>query len=187
MWSKDVETGVELLLQDGHGTEVYGVAWQPDGSIICTGDFAGLIAVWDVRSGKRIHHFQGHSGKVLCLDWHRDGFHVASGSDDHTARAWDLRRRCEAYVLPAHSSLIADVRWAPASGEALITAGFDGKCRVWRHRDWALLNDLKAHDGKCMACDFGPNLDDGVLATSGYDRTFKLLSLIHISEPTDRG
>ena len=75
----DVETGAELLLQDGHGTEVYGVAWQPDGSIICTGDFAGLIAVWDVRSGKRIHHFQGHSGKVLCLDWHRDGFHVASG------------------------------------------------------------------------------------------------------------
>ena len=77
-------------------------------------------------------------------------------------------------MLPAHSSLIADVRWAPASGEALITAGFDGQCRVWRHRDWALLNDLKAHDGKCMACDFGPNLDDGVLATSGYDRTFKL-------------
>ena len=170
----DIETGVELLLQDGHGCEVYGVAWQPDGSIICTGDFAGLICVWDVRSGKRIHHFQGHSGKVLCLDWHRDGFHVASGSDDHTARAWDLRRRCEAYVLPAHSSLIADVRWAPASGEALVTAGFDGNCRVWRHRDWALLNDLKAHDGKCMACDFGPNLDDGVLATAGYDRTFKL-------------
>ena len=25
-----------------------------------------------------------------------------------------------------------------------------------------------------MACDFGPNLDDGVLATAGYDRTFKL-------------
>ena len=65
-------------------------------------------------------------------------------------------------MLPAHSSLIADVRWAPASGEALVTAGFDGKCRVWRHRDWALLTDLKAHDGKCMACDFGPNLDDGV-------------------------
>ena len=58
-------------------------------------------------------------------------------------------------------------------GEALITAG-RREVRSVRHRDWALLNDLKAHDGKCMACDFGPNLDDGVLATAGYDRTFKL-------------
>ena len=170
----DVTTAQELQLQDGHGSEVYGLAWHCDGSLVSTGDFNGLIAVWDVRSGKRAHTFQGHSGKVLCLDWHRDGFHLASGSDDHTARAWDLRRKCEAYTLPAHSALIADVRWAPSSGEALITGAFDGSCRVWRHRDWALLNDLSAHDGKCMSCDFGPNLDDGVLVTAGYDRTFKL-------------
>ena len=91
------------------------------------GDFAGLIAVWDVRSGNASTTSRATRAS-LCLDWHRDGFHVASVRRPHGPGV-DLRRRCEGTVLPAHSSLIADVRWAPASGEALVTAGFDGKCR----------------------------------------------------------
>ena len=55
-----------------------------------------------------------------------------------------------------------------------ILGGAAARCKRNETLRSHLLTDLKAHDGKCMACDFGPNLDDGVLAPSGYDRTFKL-------------
>ena len=96
-------------------------------------------------------------------------------------RVWDLRRKAEAYCLPAHSALVSDVRWAPASGEALATCGFDGRARLWNARDWTLLADLEAHDGKAMALDFGPRKDDCSLVTAGYDRTFKMW------QPSDGG
>lgn len=59
------ETGKELLLQDGHYSEAYGIAFHGDGSLVATTDFGGAVHVWDLRSGKNIQHFQGHSKRVL--------------------------------------------------------------------------------------------------------------------------
>jgi U4/U6 small nuclear ribonucleoprotein PRP4 len=38
----DVETGGEILLQDGHYKEVYGVGFHPDGSLCSTTDYGGV-------------------------------------------------------------------------------------------------------------------------------------------------
>ena len=38
----DVETGGEILLQDGHWKEVYGVGFHPDGSLCSTTDYGGV-------------------------------------------------------------------------------------------------------------------------------------------------
>ena len=45
----DVETGQELLLQDGHYREAHALAFQPDGALVVTGDYAGVGHVWDLR------------------------------------------------------------------------------------------------------------------------------------------
>jgi len=53
----DVETGAELLLQDGHARETYGVGFHQDGSLCSTTDFGGVVQVWDLRTGKSVCHF----------------------------------------------------------------------------------------------------------------------------------
>lgn len=50
MW--DARTAQELLLQEGHTREVYGLSCQCDGSLVATGDLTGLIRVWDLRTGR---------------------------------------------------------------------------------------------------------------------------------------
>lgn len=60
----DVETGGELLLQDGHVKECSTIAFQSDGALVLTGDAAGVVLLWDLRSGQCIHVCQGHVKKI---------------------------------------------------------------------------------------------------------------------------
>jgi WD40 repeat protein len=39
----DVETGQELLLQDGHSKATYGLAFQNDGALVVTGEGTSLV------------------------------------------------------------------------------------------------------------------------------------------------
>ncbi len=41
LWDLD-QSKQQLLLQEGHAREVYGLAWHPDGSLLATGDLGGV-------------------------------------------------------------------------------------------------------------------------------------------------
>ncbi|CAG8571150.1 7226_t:CDS:2, partial [Cetraspora pellucida] len=50
--------------------------------------------------------------------------------------------------------------------------GYDGFVNIWSADDWSLLKILAGHDGKVMAVDISS--DNKLIASSGFDRTFKL-------------
>jgi WD40 repeat protein len=61
----DVETGVQLLMQEGHSRPVYGIAFHPDGSLFASGDLGANGRVWDLRTGKSVMTLQGHAKQVF--------------------------------------------------------------------------------------------------------------------------
>jgi U4/U6 small nuclear ribonucleoprotein PRP4 len=135
---------------------------------------------------------RGHTKQLLALDWSPNGTALASGSDDNSSCIWDVRQQRMLYTLPAHSSLISRVRWAPVTGEYLLTASYDGTIKAWSGRDFSPLGTLTGHDGKVTGLDIygggvglgrwplsdggaeGSGLPDEVHVVSvGFDRTFK--------------
>ena len=170
----DVETGRELLLQDGHSRECSAIAFQSDGALVFTADWAGVCLLWDLRSGQSIQTFQGHIKKIVNAHFSPNGFQIATASVDNTVRIWDIRKKKCGYALPAHSSIISDVRYS-ASGELLVTSSFDGKLKIWGARDHRLLRVLSGHAGKVMSCDFASN--ERQIVSAGFDRTVKIWSL----------
>ena len=166
----DVETGQNLLLQDGHWRECYGVGFHGDGSLCSTTDFAGVVQVWDLRTSKSIMHFLGHARRVLNAEFHPNGFQLATSGDDGTIKIWDLRRRKQAVSLPAHSSLLTGTKF-DKSGEYLASSSFDGTVKLWSCRDWKMLSQMLGHDGKVSGVDI---LENNSLVTSGFDKTVKL-------------
>lgn len=56
----DINTGKELLLQEGHSRSVYGIAFHHDGSLAASSGLDSLVRVWDLRSGRSILAFEGH-------------------------------------------------------------------------------------------------------------------------------
>lgn len=162
----------EILLQDGHCREVYGIGFHPDGSLCATTDFAGVVQVWDMRTGKSIRHFLGHARRVLNAEFHPiNGFQLATAGDDGTIRVWDLRRRKQLASIPAHSNLITGLRFESDSGEYLASSSFDGTIKLWSTRDWKMLNQLHGHEGKVSGVDV---LENNTIVTCGFDKTLKM-------------
>jgi U4/U6 small nuclear ribonucleoprotein PRP4 len=147
LWN--VETSAELLLQDGHGAPVYGLSFHPDGSLLATTDYLGVIHLWDLRTSKSLRHWVGqHAKRVLQVQMLPTGFQMASAGDDGTIRIWDLRRPKRASIqIPAHSNLITQL-CVDDDNECLVSSSFDGTVKVWNSRNWKLLNMLQGHDGK---------------------------------------
>jgi len=102
----------EVLLQDGHTSEVYGIGFHGDGALVSTTDYGGVVRVWDIRTGRSICHFLGHAGRVLCSEFSPSGFQLASSGDDGTIRIWDLRQRRSYACIPAHSRLVSCLKFA---------------------------------------------------------------------------
>jgi U4/U6 small nuclear ribonucleoprotein PRP4 len=176
-WSLfDIETGQEILLQDGHTKECLSLAFHPDGSLVFTADQGGVGLLWDLRSGQMIQAFQGHVKKVSRSVFHpTNGFQVATSSYDHTVKIWDLRKRKCFYTLPAHSNIISDVRFSPKTGELLLTSSFDGSLKLWNTRDYNFVHQLTTGKEKIYSCDFSS--DEKQIVSASHDKNLTLYAL----------
>ncbi|KAF7727332.1 hypothetical protein EC973_007641 [Apophysomyces ossiformis] len=171
----DVEKTEELLLQEGHSKEVYAVAFQCDGSLIASGGLDAIGRVWDTRTGRSAMTLEGHVRDIVGLDWSPNGYHLASASADNTVKIWDIRMLRNTYTISAHQSLVSDVKYSKGDGMAglyLATVGYDGCVKMWSGDDYRLIKSLEGHEGRVMGVDISN--DGRFLASSGFDRTFKL-------------
>ena len=48
------------------------------------------IRLWEVSSGRELHHLEGHGDAVRSVSFSPDGHLLASGSDDQTIRLWEI-------------------------------------------------------------------------------------------------
>jgi U4/U6 small nuclear ribonucleoprotein PRP4 len=174
----DIEKKEELLLQEGHIAPVFAVSFHPDGSLIATSDTAGVVRVWDMRSGRSILGFEkDHVEQVVGLDFSQNGFLLASCSGDNSVRIWDLRQKKNVDILTAHEKLVSSVKFGGPRGDVLMTAGYDCVARIWRTSDWRVIKNLPLHETRIMAADM--SADGKSVATACYDRTFKVWSSSH--------
>lgn len=117
---------------------------------------------------------EGHHKSVLSIDLNADGWHAATGSEDNTVKIWDLRQRRCIYTVPAHTNLVSTVHFERDNGRYLLTASYDGTCKIWTHPTWTPLRTLEGHEGKVMCANISPG--EEYIVSASYDRTFKLWS-----------
>ncbi|KAB2608311.1 U4/U6 small nuclear ribonucleoprotein PRP4-like protein [Pyrus ussuriensis x Pyrus communis] len=158
----DVETGEELLLQEGHSRSVYGIDFHPDGSLVGSSGLDALTHVWDLRNGRSILALEGHVKIVLALSFSGNGYYLATGGEDNTS----------------HSSLISQVKFEPQEGYFLVTASYDLTAKIWSARDFKPVKMLSGHEEKVASLDIsGVKFPHGhQIATVSLDRTMKLWS-----------
>jgi WD40 repeat protein/serine/threonine protein kinase len=76
----------------GHDTQVYCVAFSPDGQRLASGGADSRICLWDVQTGEQQHILLGHHRSVYGVAFSRDGRLLASCGGDYTGRGdGDLR------------------------------------------------------------------------------------------------
>jgi WD40 repeat protein len=85
----DMASGKELFSIPHPGWIGHG-AFLPDGQRFLTACGDGVVYLWDVRNGQKLHSFKGHKGQVNAVAVSRDGRYALTGSMDKTLRLWRL-------------------------------------------------------------------------------------------------
>ena len=72
-----------------HRSEVYGLAFSPDGKLLATGTSDNLVHLWNVDTRREVAELSGHKMYVYFVAFDRDGSRLLSASGDKTVRIWD--------------------------------------------------------------------------------------------------
>jgi len=80
----------QLVIQNGHTSDVYSVAFSPNGKTIASASVDGTIKLWDTATGQLLRTLQGHTSNVNSIAFSPDGKTIVSASSDATIKIWDI-------------------------------------------------------------------------------------------------
>jgi WD40 repeat protein len=86
----EMPAALPSILEDGHGSSVWAVAYSPDGHLLVSGDGNGTVNIWEVKAGKLLDSLDLQHW-VHCLAFTPDGQALAIGTSN-MIRLWDVNR-----------------------------------------------------------------------------------------------
>jgi small GTP-binding protein len=166
----DMETGRCLSVFEGHGSNVFGVAWTVKHFL--SGAFLdNIIRLWDSETGRCLRALKGHMNGVWTVAWATDQRHALSGSADKTIRLWDMKTGRCLCVLEGHTEDVLCVTWSTDLCYALSSSA-DKTVRLWNVKTGQCLRVFEGHIAMVWSVAWSP---DGKRALSGAeDNTVRL-------------
>lgn len=113
-----------------HRSDVWGVAFHPDGKRVATACYDNAGRIWSIETGTLTVPPLKHSKEVYRIDFSLDGKRVLTGSYDGTARVWDADTG--EFISPAlkHDGGLQVAYFDPVT-QHIITSGADCVVRIW--------------------------------------------------------
>jgi WD40 repeat protein len=99
-----------------------------------------MAVIWDVKTGRPLHHLVGHKGKVYAATFKPNGQELITASADGNARMWSTQTGSTDFVLGQMGQVVsADYS---SDGELVVTAGADEIGHIWDAQTGESLIDL---------------------------------------------
>ena len=129
-------------ISKAHDENIKRLAFSPDGKYLATASFDNTAKLWQVSDGKLLQTFTGHTDAVHGIAFSPDGSHIATASYDGRIGLFEIGKE-DGQFYEAHEGHVNSVEF-DEKGEKLLSAGDDGKTRLWDIREWppALLQDF---------------------------------------------
>lgn len=168
LWN--LATGEATAILHGHAGPVFGVTFSRDGRRFATGDFSGIIKVWDADTGKEIRTFHG---TVIRAALSPDGKRLAfTAAEAGTIEVRDVDTGEEVLApFPAHAGPVMALAFSP-DGMRLVTSSWDWTAAVWDAATGRRLLTFAGHRHAVVAAEF--SADGSRLVTASWDKTAKL-------------
>jgi WD40 repeat protein len=151
----------------GHGSDVSGVAYSPDGKYLAStlatwsdkeNTFTDWeVRLWDAEAGQPIREFKGHTGAVLALAFSPDGERLVTASYDNTARVWEVSTGKQLLAFDGHTGGVRTVAWS-RSGDRIVTGGYlDKQVIVWDAATGKVKRTFDKHTYTIASVAFSPD------------------------------
>jgi WD40 repeat protein len=100
------------------------VAFSPDGKLLATGTLAGIVRIWQAKTGQELRKWPAHQHEANAVRFSPDGRYLATGSSDKTVKVWEVEKVLEdevnePFLCREHASRVCRVDgWLqPAAGK----------------------------------------------------------------------
>ena len=145
--------------------DTFTTAFSPDGALLATSGYDGVIELWDVQSGQvvRTLSYSTEVG-IHSVAFSPDGSLLASGGTDSTVKIWGVQTG-ELMHTFYQGDGVYGVIFSP-DGRLLASALCDRTVALWDVASGQLVRSLR-HGDEVMAVVFSP--DSRLLVSGGYD------------------
>ena len=164
-----------------HLGEVTCLALSPDGRTVAVGYHAGVINLFEVKTGILKVTLHGHrSGGVACMVFSRGGTVLASGGRDTDIILWDLVTESGLYRLKGHKDGVTGLVFIEGGGEEgvpthVVSVSKDALVKVWELTTQHCVQTLVGHRSEVWAIEISP--DGKRMVTGAADRQLRVWSL----------
>jgi WD40 repeat protein len=147
------------------GYEIMGVSYSPDGKLLATCGFDGLVRLWDARTGEEYRRLAGHTNTPTNLAFSPDGKMLASGDEDSTVRLWEVAtgKLLRAIKEEGPSFSLVFTR----DGKRLASGTADERIRLWGVATGKCSRTLEGHEEGDIHLSLSP--DGQLLASASWD------------------
>ncbi|KAF2285043.1 hypothetical protein GH714_037531 [Hevea brasiliensis] len=168
----------DVMILEGHTSEVCACAWSPTGSLLASGSGDSTARIWTIAEGTSksvlqnsplnvlvLKHVKGRTNEkskdVTTLDWNGEGTLLATGSYDGQARIWNT------------NGPILDVDWR--NNLSFATSSTDNMIYVCKVGDNRPVKTFAGHQGEVNCVKWDPT--GSLLASCSDDITAKIWSM----------
>ncbi len=170
LWN--ISTGELLKTLDGHTSEVWSVAYSPDGMLLASGSLDGTVRIWRVKTGECLKILDDHTDWVFSVAFSSNNYSLVSTSSDGTIRLWDINTgKCKIIQVDKGSSQSVAFSW---DGRMLASCNSEQSIKLW-DSDGQCLKNLSGHTGLINSLAFA--YGDRQLVSSSADETIALWDL----------
>ena len=160
-WQRQIHQ--DLRTFRGHLSELWAVAFSPDGQRILTGSGDNTAKVWNVATGQELFTLTSHSDAIKSAAFSPDGLRIVTASADNTAKLWDAINGKELLTLQGHTGPVNSATFS-LDGQRVATGSSDKTAKVWDAMSGKELLTFHGHAGPVHSGTFSP---DGSRIVSG--------------------
>ncbi|AFY57241.1 WD40 repeat-containing protein [Rivularia sp. PCC 7116] len=161
-------------------SQIFTVAFSPNGSQIATGSGNGKINLWN-KNGEWIRGWQiANKTSVYTIAFSPNGNQIATGSSDSKVHLWDSKGKL-IEVLNGHDDPVLSIAFSP-DGKRIVTGSRDDNVHLW-DKNANLLKKIKKHTDWVESVAFSPNGKQFVTGSRDgtarlWDKNGKLIKIL---------